>query len=172
MHISAEDIIVEIVDKEGKALPQGEVGEVCVTHLATSDFPFIRYRTGDIAVLDDGTCICGRSLPVLKEIRGRTTDFIVAEDGTVMHALALIYVIRDIPGVKNFQIVQEDLRNIRVFLVTSKDFTSMGEEQIRKGITRRVGRGVEVSTERRQQIPTEASGKHRYVVSRIFPEVP
>jgi phenylacetate-CoA ligase len=95
MHITAEDIIVEIVDREGRVLPPGQAGEIVVTHLATRDFPFIRYRTGDVAVLDDARCACGRGLPMLKEIQGRSTDFVVAADGTVMHGLALIYVLRD-----------------------------------------------------------------------------
>ena len=39
MHVSAEDIIVEIIDKDGNVLPDGESGEIVVTHMATSDFP-------------------------------------------------------------------------------------------------------------------------------------
>ena len=62
-----------------------EALEIVVTHLATGDFPFIRYRTGDVGVLSDRDCACGRGLPVLGEIQGRTTDFVVARDGTVMH---------------------------------------------------------------------------------------
>ena len=71
MHISAEDIIVEIVDPAGKNLPAGESGEIIVTHLATHDFPFIRYRTGDIGIIHDEMCACGRGLPLLKEIQGQ-----------------------------------------------------------------------------------------------------
>ena len=70
MHISAEDVVVEIVDKNGAIAPQGESGEIVVTHLATQDFPFVRYRTGDIGVLDHGYCGCGRRLPMLKNIEG------------------------------------------------------------------------------------------------------
>src|SRR3569623_289097 len=73
MHSTAVDIIVEFVDGEGRPLPPGEAGEVVVTHLATPDFPFIRYRSGDVAALDQGICACGRGLPMLKEIHGRTT---------------------------------------------------------------------------------------------------
>jgi len=68
MHITAEDIVVEIVDREGRALPPGESGEIVVTHLATRDFPFIRYRTGDVGVLDDRLCSCGRGLPLLTRL--------------------------------------------------------------------------------------------------------
>ena len=44
MHLTAEDIIVELLDREGRPVPLGTAGEIVVTHLATSDFPFIRYR--------------------------------------------------------------------------------------------------------------------------------
>src|SRR5262249_6681412 len=75
MHLSAEDIIVEIVDEEGKSQPPGAAGEIVVTHMAGEGFPFIRYRTGDVGVLDDRMCECGRGLPLIKELQGRTTDF-------------------------------------------------------------------------------------------------
>lgn len=171
MHITAEDVIVEIVDEQGRPAPVGEAGEVVVTHLATADFPFIRYRTGDVASLDPHGCACGRSLPLLKEIHGRTTDFIIAADGTVMHGLALIYVVRDVPGVVNFKIIQEERLRTRVQLVTNEDFAEESMAAIRTGIARRLGERVDVVMERMTEIPRERSGKHRYVVSRVAPGV-
>jgi len=79
--------------------PADASGEIVVTHLATSDFPFIRYRTGDVGTLSSERCACGRGLPLLKEIQGRSTDFVVVADGTLLHGLSLIYILRDIPGV-------------------------------------------------------------------------
>nr|QNO45249.1 hypothetical protein EANENNMH_00005 [Methanosarcinales archaeon ANME-2c ERB4]QNO46892.1 hypothetical protein EAHOLGKO_00003 [Methanosarcinales archaeon ANME-2c ERB4] len=35
----------------------------------------------------------------MKKIQGRTTDFVVTPDGRWQHALSVIYVVRDIPGV-------------------------------------------------------------------------
>jgi phenylacetate-CoA ligase len=55
MHITAEDIIVEIVDEQGRP-PPGVPGEVVVTHLYSTGFPFVRYKNGDVAVLDEGQC--------------------------------------------------------------------------------------------------------------------
>ena len=167
MHITAEDIIVEIVDCDGRVLPPGHEGEVVITHLATRDFPFIRYRTGDVAVLDDKPCSCGRGLPLIKEIQGRSTDFVVASDGTVMHGLALIYVIRDIQGVENFKIVQKSLQNTQVYLVTNELFAEENVAVIENGLKRRLGPDVSVAIERVPQIPRESSGKHRYVVSHV-----
>lgn len=169
MHLTAEDCIVEIVDSRGSVLPPGQAGEVVVTHLATPDFPFIRYRTGDVAVLDDAACACGRGLPMLKEIQGRTTDFVLAADGTVMHGLALIYVIRDLPGVENFKIIQESSELTRVQLVTAASFREADIEAIRQGLSGRLGGNVRIEIERVSRIEAEGSGKFRFVVSRIAP---
>jgi len=169
MHITAEDIIIEIIDQQGNVLPAGESGEIVVTHLATRHFPFIRYRTGDVGVLDDQLCSCGRGLPLLKEVQGRSTDFIVAADGTIMHGLALIYVIRDVEGVENFKITQESLEYTRIELMTSEAFTPESIEIIRKGINQRLGDGVKVDVDLVDDVASEASGKFRYVISRVAP---
>jgi phenylacetate-CoA ligase len=168
MHITAEDIIVEILDPEGNPVPRGTAGEIVVTHLATGDFPFIRYRTGDVGVLDTESCSCGRGLPLLKEIQGRTTDFLVARDGTVMHGLALVYIVRDLPQVKAFKIVQESLDLTRVQVVTDAPLENM-RQAIVDGFRARLGPAVQVEVERVEQIAPEKSGKFRYVVSKVDP---
>jgi phenylacetate-CoA ligase len=167
MHITAEDLIVETIGADDRPTAAGEPGEIVVTHLATSEFPFIRYRTGDVGVLDDRQCACGRGLPLLREVQGRSTDFIVARDGTVMHGLALIYVVRDVPGVERFRIVQESLDRTRVLLETNAQFDAASSERIRAGIAARLGAGVEVLVERTDRIPRERSGKFRYIVSQV-----
>lgn len=165
MHITAEDIIVEIVDADGNLQPTGVAGEIVVTHMATRSFPFIRYRTGDVGVLDERVCTCGRGLPLIREIQGRTTDFVVAQDGTVMHGLALVYVVRDLPNIAKFKIVQESVDHTRVLLVVETGFDHGKEEQIRAAMAQRLGQGVRIDIEFVDDIPAEASGKYRYVIS-------
>ncbi len=168
MHITAEDIIVEIVDQQGASLPDGEAGEIIVTHLATKDFPFIRYRTGDIGVLDSKPCICGRGLPILKEIQGRSTDFLTAQDGTVIHGLALIYILRDIPQIRNFKIIQESLELTRIWVVTDEGLSPEATAKIELGFKARLGQTVNVVIEEVPEIPAEKSGKFRYVISKVL----
>ena len=167
MHLTAEDIIVEIVDADGRVLPAGEAGEIVVTHLATGDFPFIRYRTGDVAVMDTASCACGRGLPMLKEIQGRATDFVVARDGTVMHGLALIYILRDLPQVAGFKIMQESLDLTRVQVVPGPGFDADITRHIQRGLAARLGEGVHIEVEEVNEIAPEKSGKYRYVLSKV-----
>ncbi len=167
MHLTHEDIIVEIIDPDGRVLPPGDSGEIVVTHLATRDFPFIRYRTGDIGTLDDSPCSCGRTLPLLKEIQGRSTDFLVASDGTVMHGLSLIYIVRDLPGVRQFKIIQESLGLTRILLVTDSGFDTGILSDIERGAKARLGQDVTVEIRLVDEIPPEKSGKYRYVISHV-----
>lgn len=167
MHITAEDIIVETVDHAGRPTPRGVAGEIVVTHLATGDFPFIRYQTGDVGVLTDARCACGRGLPLLQEIQGRTTDFVIAQDGTIMHGLALVYIVRDLPGVKAFKIVQETRDLTRVQLATDAGFAEENIQKIVAGFKQRLGSSVEINIERVPDVPKEASGKFRYIISKV-----
>jgi phenylacetate-CoA ligase len=167
MHITAEDIIVEIVDRQGIPLPCGEAGEIVITHLSTGEFPFIRYRTGDIGILDDGVCRCGRGLPLLREIQGRSTDFVVAQDGTVMHGLALIYILRELPQISHFKIIQESLNLIHVWVVSGAKLDREITAKIEEEFKARLGQSVDVLIEETTEIPAEKSGKFRYVVSKI-----
>jgi phenylacetate-CoA ligase len=169
MHITAEDIIVEIIDRDGRVLPNGQAGEIVVTHLATRDFPFIRYRTGDVGVLGDELCPCGRGLPLLREIQGRATDFVIAQDGTVLHGLALIYVLRDLPGVASFKIMQNSPDSTTVQIVRNRDYRPDAEAIIVREFKKRLGAGVSVGIEYLDEIAREKSGKYRYVVSHVAP---
>jgi phenylacetate-CoA ligase len=56
---------------------------------------------------------CGRGLPLLKEVHGRTNDVLLAEDGSIVHDIAIAMVLRDMPGVNGFKVIQETLQHCR-----------------------------------------------------------
>ncbi|GMM68932.1 phenylacetate--CoA ligase family protein [Alteromonas sp. MTD1] len=167
MHISAEDIIVEVVRNDGTNCEPGESGEIVVTHMATGDFPFIRYKTGDIGRLSNDLCDCGRGLPVLEQVEGRTTDFVVASNGTQIHGLSLIYILREIDSVDSFKIVQESTAKTSVLIVPTSTYTDSVEENIVAAFKARLGSNVTIDITIVDSIAAEASGKYRYVVSKV-----
>ena len=167
MHITADDIVVETIRPDGSPTAPGEAGEIVTTHMATRDFPFVRYRTGDIGAVSHERCDCGRVLPLLTDLQGRTTDFLVARDGTVMHGLALIYVLRDLKGVSEFKIIQESLDLVRVQLVPDESWGDAVQAQIIAGFRERLGQEVDVDVQLCDAIAAEKSGKRRYVVSHV-----
>jgi len=70
MHIP-DDKIVEIVDPEtGKQLGLGKIGEIVATTF-NKIYPLIRFGTGDLSILTETPCPCGRTSPRLLKILGR-----------------------------------------------------------------------------------------------------
>jgi phenylacetate-CoA ligase len=163
----SEAIILEALDPAGRAVPPGEPGEAVVTGLHSDAQPFIRYRTGDVVTLSADACAQGRGLHVLQDVAGRTTDFVVRADGTVMHALAVIYVLRAVEGVAEFKLVQHATEDVEVLVVPDARWTEASRRQVVAGLRARLGAGLGVTLREVDRIPPEASGKFRYVVSRV-----
>ena len=167
MHVIEQNIIVEYLRDE-KPVGPGEDGEIVVTHLDNWAMPFIRYRTGDVAQFDTQMCKCRRNLSTMKKIQGRTTDFIVSPDGRWQHGLSLVYVVRDIPGVAEFKIIQEAVDDVKILLKVHQNlFPENGKTIIIKGVKQRMGQEVKVDIEMVDEIEKDASGKYRYVVSKV-----
>ncbi len=166
MHITAENVIVEVLQssEEGR-------GEIAITHLDMYGMPFIRYRTGDIGLLSgDVACRCGRGLPLMKVVEGRSTDFIVTSEGRIMHGLSLIYILRDLPGIAEFKIVQRAEDKLDIYIVRGARYDRALEEHIRRAVAEKMGTELEVNFRYLDAIEPEAAGKYRYVVSEVAPK--
>src|SRR5690606_21936692 len=81
LHVTAENLIVEVIDDDGNPVPEGTEGDVAITDLTNLGMPFIRYRNGDRAVAAEGDCACGRTLPRLARVAGRRLDVLTTPDG-------------------------------------------------------------------------------------------
>ena len=138
-----------------------------MTALESFAQPFIRYRSGDMVRVADESCRAGRGLHVITEVLGRSTDFVVRADGTIMHALAVIYVMRAVPGVGEFKIVQHSVHDIEVLVVPNARWRESGRAEIESGLLKRLGGDIHIDLRLLESIEAEASGKHRYVVSRV-----
>lgn len=167
MLLMSESIILEVLDERGLPAKPGETGEAVMTALESQAQPFIRYRTGDVVRVSDEVCQAGQGLHVIGEVVGRTTDFVVRSDGTIMHALAVIYILRAVVGVGEFKIIQHNVYDIEVLVVPNARWREEGRTEIETGLRKRLGEDIRVDLHLVDDIPAESSGKHRYVVSEV-----
>jgi phenylacetate-CoA ligase len=77
LHIWHDSYLVEIVDPDtGEPLSPGERGELVVTPLVKEAMPLVRYRTGDITMLLEDDCPCGRMQRIAR-FSGRVDDMLI-----------------------------------------------------------------------------------------------
>lgn len=166
LHVQEDMVHVEIVDSEGKGVPEGTEGAILVTPLWRRAMPILRYSLGDRGSFGP-PCRCGRSLRTLRISRGREDDIIVLPSGKVRSART-INLMDDIEGILSYQIIQEE-KGLFVFrYVPSGSFGTKERrevaERIRDGC---LGEAVEVVFQEVQSIPRGATGKIRAVVSKV-----
>jgi len=81
MHIMEDLYVVEVLKFDcDQQVDTGELGEVVVTPLWRDAMPVIRYRTGDVAALQENKpCACGRTMAKLSRIKGRVDQMVRAK---------------------------------------------------------------------------------------------
>lgn len=170
-HISAENIVVEIVDDEGKPVPAEGEGRILLTSLHSYAMPFIRYEIGDIGMISDRACPCGRGLPLLAAIQGRTADVIFTRSGKAIPGVTLPFRVFVFLGVEEFQIVQETYEKVVIKVVLGREYPRDNLDEVVRKIVGQfrpaLGEDVEIVTEFVDQIPSTRRGKRRFVISNV-----
>jgi len=92
-HAFPEYGVTEIVDKNGDPVGEGERGELVGTGFLNYCMPFIRYRTGDYAVLSEQKCKCKRNHFMMEGLIGRSSDdFLVGKNGTLFSMTSIYHI--------------------------------------------------------------------------------
>jgi phenylacetate-CoA ligase len=165
MHIMDDYMIAEII----KSDPQDEFGEVIVTNLENWGSPLIRYNLQDLAYPFEESFICLLSLGFsrLESVVGRHNDTIRLPDGRIVHSAFFTGFVKELEYVHNFQVNQKLPDSFEVLIVTETVEEALEVERfIQARMHKRLGT-VDVCVKRVPAIPTEASGKLRFVRSEV-----
>jgi phenylacetate-CoA ligase len=113
MHLWEDFYLMEIINPEtGEQLPDGEAGELVLTHLNREAMPIIRYRTRDLTRIIPEPCACGRTHRRIERIKGRTDDMMIV-GGVNVFPSQIESVLMKIPEVgNNYQIVLDRQANL------------------------------------------------------------
>ncbi|MEN8106967.1 MAG: AMP-binding protein [Pseudomonadota bacterium] len=165
-HVQSENILLEVVDTNGRACKPGETGRVLVTTLHNFAMPLIRYEIGDYATVG-APCSCGRGLPVLTRILGRVRNMVVLPTGeTHWPNLAATFYRQAAPVIQH-QVVQHDLEHLEARLVVERALTSDEEEALRTMIMERIGHPFSVQFSYPDRIERSRSGKYEEFISHV-----
>lgn len=145
----------------------GEPGDVVGTGFVNKVQVLVRYRLGDQAILsrDPSTCACGWETSQVEGIVGRIDDVFYLPDGRPLGRLDLVA--KGLPGVRESQLVQDEIDHITVRLVglegRSKEAERIAEERLR-GF---VGLAMRIDFQWLDRIPRSNAGKFRFQINEI-----
>ena len=164
-HIHPEHGYLEILDDNGRPVPDGVPGSAVCTGFLNRAMPLIRYRLGDRLIAAAGACPCGSSFPLLASIEGRLDDILMTTDGRPLTRLDPIF--KTLRGIAETQIIQQENDLLVIKLVADSTFNDEDEATLVHELRKRAGADMRISIERLTEIPKDRNGKFRTVISRI-----
>ena len=143
-----------------------EVLEVVATGFFNDVAPLIRYRIGDLVVLEEGGAAgCQyHAGPIVREVYGRTGQVLVGKSGTLFHNVTSIA--RRTKNVAALQCVQDTAGEMVVNVIPLGEWSKRDEETLAGLIRSRMGDEIEFTVTVVDAIPKTPAGKTLTIVSR------
>ncbi len=177
LHIEEDLCYVEITDKSGEVLPDGEVGFVTVTDLENFAFPFLRYQVGDMSYIKPEFCSCGKQTRLFGEVLGRAGRLVYNKQGVPISPTMLpIMMYPDLDyhklehqilynKIDRFQIRQDKQGDIQILLKMKDKADETNQFDFIVDNYEKHFVGSKVALTFVDEIPTLPSGKEDYCVS-------
>ncbi len=177
-HVFEDHFLVETLDPDsGEPVRPGEVGELTFTTLTKEALPVIRYRTGDLASLDQTPCVCERTHVRMSLVVGRTDDMLIIRGVNVFPSQVESVVVDFAELSPHYELrvtrarTLDDLE-VRIESAPGRDGTTLGGGTTVQVLTARVaerlrgvtGLAIRVSIVPPATLPRSEGGKLRRVV--------
>lgn len=162
-HLDAEFCRVELLPVPGADEPR--LRRLVFTGFANPAMPFVRYDLGDLGLVAEGPCPCGRQTLTLERIEGRTEDFVRTPDGRM--AIGMNQVFEWAPHLLEAQIRQDSLDRVDVLVVPAAGYGRSDERVLEAELRARLGTEIAIAFHLVSEIPRAKNGKFRAVVSTL-----
>lgn len=159
----------ELVDNDGRAITQpGVPGFVVGTSFDNQVMPFVRYRTGDLAMLAPGGHPDLPGYPAVERIVGRLQEFVVCRDRRLVSITTLgVAHFPELALVDAIQYEQNEPGRVVLKVVGETRLTSEQLARIAAAVERKTQGGCDVKVVQVEHIARTPRGKARMLVQHI-----
>lgn len=157
--VQSEVCVVEILNEKNKPCEIGQAGRVIVTVLHNYAQPFIRYATGDYAVLG-GPDASGLPFTVLSKILGRERNLFRLSDGNLIQPDFKTAKFNKFLGSNLWQVAQIGLDDLEVRFVPGLDFCQMDTDGMSAYIRQLLGIDFKITYKQVSELINPRTGKH------------
>jgi len=153
---------VEVLDKNGNQVKDGNLGEVVVTAFGNDIMPFVRYKTGDIVRyggMENG-------IVKLDRLLGRKNEYLINRMGKKIYIVGIIdiHYLKCKDKIKQYQMQQDIIGEVIFRIVRCEDWRSQDEMEIRN-LLEKINVHAVFSYE--EAIPLTRAGKHVQIIQNL-----
>jgi phenylacetate-CoA ligase len=159
-------LFLEIVDDQGRPVSAGESGRLIWTSTICRGTPFLRYDIGDLGSYDSGG-LSESGISAIAELHGRVAGLLELPDGRKISSLYWNHLFKEIPEVKQFQVILRSNDQLRI-LLKGVGFSFEQEQKLRTVLQNFLG-SIPVQLMWVDEIPRSAQGKLMQVIREKSP---
>lgn len=166
-HLNTAGYYIEILALDSdKTVGFGKIGRVVVTDLYSFGMPLIRYDTGDLAILSNEKCKCGRTSPIFEKLEGRAVENVTDPDGNLISWIAINDALWPYTEISEFQFIQLTKNSYKLKLVSNQKNKS--DDKILRDYLGILGKSAKLELEYVDKIEYERSGKKPYIINQYL----
>lgn len=160
---------LELVGADGQPIDKpGVLGEIVGTSFDNKVMPFVRYRTGDMAMWSARSHPELSGWPVLERIEGRLQEFIVCRDERLISVCTLGAAhFSQLADVEAIQYEQCKPGHLVLKIVSQVDLTPDMVRKVRAAVIEKTQGGCDVAISRVQSIPRTGRGKQQMLIQHL-----
>ena len=104
---------------------------------------------------------------MFENINGRTWDVIIGVNGN--RIIGSFWLIKNVKGIEQYQILQEDFGKITINIVINDNFSDSEKKEMLNRVYKYCGNNMKVNIQIVSNIPLTSSGKRRIIISKLSP---
>lgn len=153
----------EVLDEKGNQVGIGEKGEIVVTGFIEHGLPFIRYKTGDLAIYG-GETKYGET--VLQKLLGRNVDFIYNKEQEKIYLVGFIFGghIKAFNHITAWQIHQNKVGVVTLRIVKGDGYDDDVDEELKNLFA---GKNIDVDFQYVGKIEKTKRGKQKFLIQEV-----
>jgi len=176
LHVWEDHFMIEILNPEtDEPVPDGELGELCITTITKEGMPTLRYRTHDLTAVIPEPCPCGRTHRRIQRLRGRTDDMLIIRGVNVFPSQVEAAIV-GIPGIApRYMLVVDRVKNMDVLEVQVELSPELVSDEVRsieklsENVSRKIEQTLNLSVKLRLMEPgsiERSEGKSKRIIDK------
>jgi phenylacetate-CoA ligase len=156
-HLAHDHLVIQVLNSAAEPVAPGETGRIAVTPLFNYAMPLLKYMLGDLVeVAAREECPLGRG--GFTRIVGRERHQFLLSSGARITPNIPTVVLMDL-GIKQYRLVQTDLRQVEFYYVTYNADVRLPDDTIRNLISQNIAPDVVGIGIKKDVIPASPAGK-------------